>query len=139
MRNLIIVIATGIITVLVNMGTGSLFNALMPGLEKSYENPCLFRSWSDPLMNLYWIVPFLNSALFVWIWKITYDTRARLNTIYPGVIYGLVFWIISIPGMIMTWSSFQIAGALVLSWTAGNLLSMLITGMIISRFGTASK
>ena len=52
-----------IVAMAINFG----FMALIPSLAREYQNPGLFRPWSDPLMMLFFLNPFILGFLeFVW-------------------------------------------------------------------------
>ncbi len=69
------VITFGLLGRLIMLAVGllmsQLFLMMAPALKTEYENPNLFRPWSDPVMLLYFVHPFLLGTCLAWVWRQT--------------------------------------------------------------------
>lgn len=130
------VLWTGLLAGLIMLGVSvaltPLFYALNPFLQKEYENRLIFRAYTDPAMSLYFAEPFLVGVLLAWIWNKTKHLFSTAITIRDGINFALIYWITTLPGMLMSYSSFQLSFGMILSWSA----SILIQGIFASIFFT---
>jgi hypothetical protein len=125
----------GLLLLIGSMAVGMIFNAIFPGLATEYTNPGLFRPWSDPLMNLYYLHPFLTMLLLAWIWDLVKPVVLGKNTFGRGLKFGLAFWVVSgIPGMLISFASFQVSLLMILSWLLGNLIGLIISCWVFPQF-----
>jgi hypothetical protein len=124
----------GVIMLAVGMLISQMFHAVSPSLKAEYENPNLFRPWSDPLMMLYFVHPFMMGVILAWVWsKIKTVLNAELGLL-SGINFGLAFWCCtSIPGMFITYASFPVSFLMVFSWLFSNLVQMLCAGILFSK------
>lgn len=123
----------GIIMLVVGIGLGFLINLIFPVLKEQYNNTNLFRPWNDPLMSIYFLYPFILGLVLAWLWNKIKSVFKEENLIKKGIFFGLTYWIISsIPGMIITYSSFLITLIMVLSWTFSSLVQVLVAGIIVA-------
>jgi hypothetical protein len=123
----------GLVILVVGMAVSMLIQALMPGLAAEYQNPALFRPWSDPLMSIYFAFPFLLGLALAWVWD-------RVKGLLPGAIWqralGLTlgyFLISTIPGMTITYSSFPVSLAMVLSWTVSSVVQVYCGTLVLAK------
>jgi uncharacterized Tic20 family protein len=110
-----------------------LFNFLFPSVKAEYENTALFRPWSDPLMFLFFIQPFLLGVALAWCWN-------KIKTQFQGSVgikafnFTLIFLFISIlPGMLMSVSCFKISLLMTLTWTISSFFQVWIASLIFMR------
>ena len=132
MKNILLPgIAAGVTMLVVSMIFSWVLSALAPHLAGEYANAALFRPWSDPLMSLFFLYPFVLGIGLAWVWD-------RLKGVLPGptaVMRGLAlarsFWLVSsIPGILMSYASFPISLAMALSWLVSSLLQLLAAGPV---------
>lgn len=122
----------GFVNLLAAMLVSKIFVFLCPTINTAYQNPNLFRSYSDPLMILFFVYPFLLGIILAWFWNET-------KSLYPsdvegGLRFGLNYWIIAtIPGMFVTYSSMPYSLPIVVSWLVEGLISALIAGTIFAK------
>lgn len=133
MKKTIIGLVVGAIMLLVNMLTGLVFNTIFPSLKMEYENPNLFRPWSDPLMSIMFIQPLLVGVILAWIWDLTKGIIKGNALMEKGLTFGFIYWIITIPGMIISYSSFPISLVMVVSWSTSLFVQSLLAGVLFSR------
>lgn len=122
---------SGVIMLIISVLINHFFEIIFPLLKSEYANPHLFRPWSDPLISVYYVVPFLTGIILVWIWD-------SINEIIPGgkivkgIRFGLGYWITTLPGMIMTYSSFPLSFIIVLSWTITILVQSIGVALLLT-------
>lgn len=111
---------------------GLLFN-FSPSIKAEYENYQIFRPMDDPFMYLYFIQPFLLSFALAWVWDKTkelFSGSLMKKTFY----YALIYWFVAtIPGMLMSISSFKITVAMTLSWTISSFVQAWAGSLVIIR------
>lgn len=101
-----------VVMMVISFASGSLF----PSVQAEYQNTNLFRPWSDPLMSLMFMQPFILGLVLAWIWN---RVKGIVKGVTPGkkaINFALVYWVVAIPGMVMSWSTFQISLAMVITW-----------------------
>ncbi len=133
MKFIIFGLLAGLVMLVAGMLVGMALSAVSPALAAEYENPNLFRPWSDPLMSIFYVVPFLSGVIFAWIWTRVKDAIKAKDALHKGLLFGLAYFVIGIPGMVMTYSSFQVSLAMVASWTLSMLVQALCAGIIFSK------
>jgi len=122
----------GLINLILGLALSQFSYFVWPSLNAEYQNPALFRSWSDPLMSIYFVCPFLVGLILAWLWE---KTKGLFKGSYfrRGFSFGLIYWLISIPGMVISYSSFPISIAMVFSWTLSGLIQYLVGGFILAK------
>jgi uncharacterized Tic20 family protein len=112
---------------------GYSFNFLFPSVTAEYENAALYRAWDDPLMYLFFLQPFILSALLVWGWE-------KIKSHFQGSIgrkafnVSLTMLLLSIiPGMLMTISSFKVSPLAILTWTISAFIQVLVASLVFIR------
>ncbi|PBQ30512.1 hypothetical protein CNR22_01590 [Sphingobacteriaceae bacterium] len=134
MKNPGIVVLTGFGMLAIGMGLGKLANAMEPSIETEYMNTTIFRSVTDPKMAFYWFVPFITAGLMLWIWNLAKHRIKGYTYSSKGLNFGLIYWAVTIPGMIMSYCTFQLSGAIVVSWAISNLAEAIFAGVVYARF-----
>jgi len=125
-------LVSAIAMIAVSIVLGYLFNFLFPSVKAEYENPALFRPWDDPVMYLFFLQPFLLSGALAWGWDKTkglfqVSARRALNV-------ALIYLVIAtLPGMLMSVSSFKISVLMTLTWTVSSFFQVWIGSCIIVR------
>jgi len=123
----------GLVMLVLGLAVGRLFDLFAPGLVAEYNNPALFRPWSDPLMSLYFLQPFLVALILAWFWTKLKGLVRGTNALEKGLFFGLAYWLLIIPGMLMTYSSFPLSLLIVFSWTVIALIQGLAAGWIFAK------
>jgi len=123
----------GLVMVVISALVGFLSNLAFPALGAEYSSSGIFRPWSDPLMYLIYLQPFILGILLAWAWHKT--KRLFKGPAWKrGALFGLCFWLVaSVPGMLISYSSFKLSLAMVLSWTLAGLLQALAAGMVLAK------
>lgn len=125
---------TGVLLLAVGMGLNYLLNALFPQLVTEYENVAIYRPWDDPKMSLFFIYPFLVALLLAFVWM-KHKNAFQGSALRRGLKFGFAYFVIAIiPGMLMSYSSFQVSALMVGSWTLSGLLDGIIPGLIYAKW-----
>jgi hypothetical protein len=107
---------------------------LLPSLALEYNNPLIFRPWSDPIMSLYFLYPFVLSFVLALAWDKTKTLFTNKIFIMRGIKFGLFYCLVAaVPGMLISYSTFQVSGLMILSWTLNGLLEALVIGIILAK------
>ena len=126
-------IVAAIVSLAASMVVGYLFQIIMPSLKLDYENPNMFRPWSDPIMNIFWIHPFLLVLPMAWIWDKTKHlfTGSYFNNVLT---FTVISWFVSnLPGMILSYSSFKISLFMTVTWSITGLVQVFVAMLIVAK------
>ena len=120
-------LAAGAVILVVSLVLMQFWEAVIPGLAAEYQTP-LFRPWSDPLMMLFFLYPFVLGLAFAWLWF-------KTKTVWKGP-YEMAlayFCVASVPGMFVTLTSMPYSFAMVGTWTLGGLAYLLCAAFVIDK------
>ena len=134
MSKLLVVFFAGSLMFLVNVCVGLVFQYFLPQIKIEYENHNLFRAFNDPLMSLVILHPFIVALILAWIWDIVKMVLPYDNLLKKGLFFGLLYWLVSLPGMLISYGTFPISIFLILNWSVGILVQALCCGIVFSRF-----
>ena len=133
MKKVIIGMLAGVFMLVVGILVGEVFHRLFPSLQLEYENKQLFRPWSDPLMSVYYFVPLVSGVILAWIWGYVKEFIVADSIVKKGLCFAFIYWITTIPGMMMSYSSFPLSFIIVFSWTVANLFQAIGAGLIFAK------
>jgi hypothetical protein len=133
MNTVVFGLIAGLVMLIAGTVVGMVLSYAFPAMAAEYNNPALFRPWSDPLMSLYYAVPFATGLILAWLWINLKDKIKEKDPVKKGVFFGLVYWIITIPGMAMSYSSFPISLVMTLSWSISIMAQAICAGLIFSK------
>ena len=125
-------LVTGIVILIVSLGMSFLFNAVFPSVILEYGNTAIFRPWDDPLMSIFFLHPFVLGIVLAWIWEYAKPVMKGTSA-GRGIQFGLAYWLVTVPGMIVTYSSFQVSLLMVLTWSVSILIQALAAGAVLAR------
>ena len=135
MKKVILIgLLAGLAMLIVSMALGLLFNLIFPSLAAEYNNTDLFRPWTDPLMYLMLVEPFIVGIILAWIFSVTKSLFKTEKAWKKGIYFGLCYWLITIPGMVMSYSSFPVSLLMVITWSISILIQAMVGGLIYARF-----
>lgn len=123
----------GIATFVIGIGMSFLLSPLIPSLALEYQNPALFRPWTDPLMTLFFAYPFIFGLVSAYLWSMVGKSFKGSNSSKAFQFAKIYFLIVTIPGMFMSYTSFQVSFLMVLSWTVTGLVEAYVAGYILAR------
>ncbi len=128
-KGLIIGITNLIIGIILNFG----FQSLIPVLGTEYQNPAIFRPWQDPLMMAFFGYPFIFGLVSAYFWVLFEKHFTGSDTEKAFQFAKLYFIIATIPGMFITYTTFQISLLMILSWTVVGFIDAYIAGYILAK------
>ncbi len=120
----------GVAMLVVGFGAGYALMAIFPSLAAEYANTALFRPWTDPIMSVYFAHPFVLGLILAWVWDRVKGVIGGAGWAAKGVRFGLAYWAVSIPGMIISYASFPLSILMVITWCISILLQALAAGLI---------
>ena len=129
-------LAAGAAMLLASLLLNFLFYAVFPGIKLEYQNPAMFRPWTDPIMQLFYLQPFLLGLIYAWLW--IHLKAIFIEHKWNSVMLGFYSIILSLPGMLMVYSSFQISLEMVISWTLSSMFTSLLGSWLVGQIA-ASK
>ncbi len=125
-------LVAGLVMLVVGVGLSILFEVLWPGLKKEYSNFLLFRAMKDPLMQYYFVHPFAVGLIIAWIWdKAKKSIPGKGNA--RAINFATAYWVVTIPGMLMTYACFKVSLLMVLSWTVTIYFQALFAGLVFTK------
>jgi hypothetical protein len=136
MRKVLITgIIAGVAMLIVGMIVSQLINLAFPALITEYK-ATLFRPWDDPLMSLYFAHPFVLGLALAFIWD-------RVKGLLSGgpmkraTNFALAYFIVAtIPGMLISYSSFPLSILMILSWSLSSLLQAWTAGLVLAKLNS---
>lgn len=124
----------GAVNLVVGMLLSAIYNFLTPSVTGEYININLFRPWSDPLMSLFFFYPFILGMALSWVWDKTKKLFVGKNIFEDAYKFGLAYWLVAgLPGMFVTYSSFQVSLPMVLTWSLTGLIEAVVAGFILAK------
>jgi hypothetical protein len=132
-KKIVVGLTSGLIILVVSIVVSYFFQFFQPSIQLEYQNQEIFRSVSDPLMSYFYIEPFLLGCILLWVWgKFNLIIKGD-SQLEKGLRFGLIYWIITLPGLVMTFTSFKVSLLIVISWSISNLISAVFSGVLFSK------
>lgn len=119
-------LAAGLANLLISFVINWLVGTLLPGVATQYQNTAMFRPWSDPLMAVYFAYPFILGLVAAYLWD-------KVDRPKPVEFAKLYFIIATIPGMFITYTSFQISLSMVLLWSVTGFVQTLVAALVFTK------
>lgn len=125
-------LASGIVMVITSMIVGQVFHSLFPALAKEYNNPSLFRPWSDPLMSLFFLYPFILAIILSIVWEKTNKLFSGKTLAERSIKFGATYWLLTnITGMLISYSTFPVSLLMIFSWSTSSLITVIAGAYVI--------
>lgn len=114
------------------LGTAVSYLLMLPfrSVAAEYTNTNLFRPWTDPAMYYMFVHPFIVGIILAWVWNKVKGVVGGAGWAGHGLRFGLAYWVVTIPGMLISYSSFQISATMVAIWSVTILVQALCAGMV---------
>ena len=94
------------------------------------KNRKLSKSW----LKFEYIVGGILGIVLAWIWDKTKSLVEGKTAIERAYKFGLAYWVIAgIPGMFITYSSFQVSLAMIVTWSFSGLVEAVVAGWIFAK------
>ena len=133
MKVLISGVAAGVCVLAFSVAFSMVFGMVFPGVAQEYVS-AVFRPWSDPLMSLFFLYPFVLGLALAWAWPKVNAALHGKSEIEKGAKFGFGYWVVAgIPGMLMSYSSFNVSLLMVLGWSVAGLAEAMIAGIVIAK------
>lgn len=117
----------GVIALIVNLIVSYLF-MLIPSVSADYSSGVM-RSLQDPLMMVFFLYPFILGIVFAWLWN---TTKGSFRGKWRACSFGwMLFCLTTIPGMFITYTSFNLSFLTILGWTVSGLITAKIAGFLL--------
>lgn len=124
----------GFANLLLGLGITVVLQMILPGLAQEYQNTSIFRPWQDPLMMVYFAYPFILGIVLAYLWNLLYK---QLKGSGPEKVmqFAKVYFIIAtIPGMFISYTSFQISFLMILVWTLTGFAEAYLSGLVFMKY-----
>jgi hypothetical protein len=116
-----------------SVAIGYAFMFIFPSLDAEYNNTSIFRPWEDPLMYIYFLQPFFFAFILAWIWTKVKKLFAE-NIMNAAFVLTSAYWLVAtIPGMLISFSSYKISLAMVASWTVSSFFQTYVSSLVIIK------
>lgn len=126
-------LAAGVVMLAVGLLLMPVWSAVFPNIQGEYASG-LFRPWNDPLMTLYFAHPFVLGLAMAYLFEYMKPALKIKGWMAKGFKYGFLVWLVAgLPGMWITYASFNVSLPLVLSWTASGFLELVLAGASIAK------
>jgi hypothetical protein len=132
-------LAAGLVMAVVGMVLNMLWGKIFPGLSAEYATP-LFRPWSDPLMSLMFVCPFLSGLVMSKVWYTSGGKICLFSMCLPGtspnkdiIGFASVFILMSIIGMLMTYSCFPMSFLMLVTWCVSMVVQYLVGTWVLAK------
>ncbi|MDD4901920.1 MAG: hypothetical protein PHE24_02180 [Patescibacteria group bacterium] len=134
-KNLIFGLLAGLAMLVVGLAISRLFTMIYPAINAEYANPAIFRPWSDPLMSLYFLYPFVLGIILAFFWDMVKDKIKGAQVWIRGINFGLGYFVLAgIPGMLISYSTFKVSLMMIASWLISGLINAIIAGWIFAKW-----
>lgn len=123
----------GVAMLVTAMVLNRIFAAFFPSVAEEYLNTSLFRPWSDPLMSYMFVHPFVLGIVLAWVWDKTKALFKEREVFWKCCQFTFAYWVITIPGMLISYSTFPISFAMVLTWSLSILVESIVAGLVFVK------
>lgn len=128
-KGLIAGLANLILGIIISFGLQVCF----PSLAAEYRNASLMRPWSDPLMTVFFAYPFIFGVVAAYLWGII-GKNFKGSPVNKAFAFAKVYFIIAtIPGMFISYTTFQVSFLMIASWTITGFLEAYASGFIFAK------
>ncbi len=126
-------IVTGFGILVTSLLWSTVTGALFPSLGEEYQSG-LFRPWTDPLMSLFFIHPFLVGIVLAYAWDMVKRHFEGGTDLSRAFRFGWWYFVIAtIPGMVISYSSFKMSFLMLMTWTVSGLIEAVVAGYILGK------
>ena len=123
----------GVAVLVVGFGLNWLIGAVFPSIAQEYQNLAIFRPWTDPLMIVYFAHPFILGIVLAYLWNIL-EKQLSGDSINKAFQFAKLYFVIAtIPGMFISYTSFQVSLFMILAWAVSGFLQVFAAGLVFAR------
>ena len=84
-------------------------------------------------MSLMYVEPIILGLVLAWIWDKVKGVVKGATAAQKAWNFGLVYWVLAIPGMVMSWASFPISLTMVFTWWVSILAQAFVGAWILAK------
>lgn len=126
-------VIAGITSLAIGVGLNRLVEAFLPALSQEYQTSGIFRPWSDPLMMIYFAYPFVLGVVLAYFWPMIESQIKAKDPVQQAMRFANLYFIIAtIPGMFITYSSFQVSAQMVILWAVTGYIQTFVIGWVFA-------
>ena len=123
----------GAVMLIVGMILNWLWGVLFPSISSEYQNTAIFRPFTDPLMSYIFIHPFVVGLILAWVWDKTKGLFRQRDVFWRCCQFATAYWVVTIPGMLISYSSFQVSLMLIITWSLTILGQVIAAGYVFAK------
>lgn len=127
----------GVLMLFTNLILSPVYGLIFPSINKEYSNTAVFRPFTDPLMFYVFIHPFIVGIILAWVWIKTNNLFKEKKVFWKCCRFAIAYWFVTVPGMLISYSTFQVSAIMVLSWTLTILVQSVVAAWVFSKKLTA--
>ncbi len=131
------IIISGLVAGVVMLVTAFIFNQafyyFLPVLKLEYSNTSLYRAMDDPVMMLYFLHPLFLGFILAFVWNITKDAFVSKKGLPRGIQFGLIYWLIVLPGLFISYICSPFSLLAVCTWGIVTFAQALLAGLILEK------
>lgn len=124
----------GFANLLLGLGVNVVLQMILPGLAEEYQNTAIFRPWQDPLMMIYFAYPFILGIVLAYLWGLLRKVLKGSDPQKAMQFAKIYFIVATIPGMFISYTSFQLSFLMILVWTVTGYLQAYIAALIYTKY-----
>ena len=125
-------LVAGLVMLLVSLIVTMAINMVFPQIAQEYATQ-MYRAWTDPLMLIFFLHPFILGLVISWIWEKT-SLIMKGDDLTKAVNFTFAYMVVAqIPGMFITFTSMNVSLLMIMGWIMTNLIQVLFGSIIISK------
>lgn len=132
-KNVLSGLLAGFVMLLIWFGFSYVLMWVFPDLVSQYDNTNLYRSMKDPISGLFVFHPFVLALILAFVWDKSKTLFSARKFFTRGVQFGLVYFVIVLPGILMSYITSPYSAEIVLSWVVSVLISALTAGIVFEK------
>ncbi|OGK45007.1 hypothetical protein A2957_01090 [Candidatus Roizmanbacteria bacterium RIFCSPLOWO2_01_FULL_38_11] len=123
----------GVVTLVLGLVLQQGIALVFPSIMTEYQNTAIFRPWEDPLMIIYFVYPFIFGLVAAYLWNML-EKEIKGKPLEKALRFAKIYFIIAtIPGMFISYTSFQISAMMIVLWTITGFVQALAAGVVFSK------
>jgi len=110
-----------------------LIGVVFPSVMQEYKNTAIFRPFNDPLMMVYFGYPFILGFAAAYLWNLL-EKHLSGNVTNKALQFAKIYFIIAtIPGMFISYTTFQLSFLMIVMWTVTGFIEAFVAGYIFAK------
>src|SRR3989344_6865345 len=110
-----------------------LIGIAFPSVMQEYKNTSIFRPFDDPLMMIYFAYPFILGFALLYLWNILQKNLSGDAFTKALQFTKIIFIVATIPGMFISYTSFQVSFLMIVMWTVTGLIKAFVAGYVFAK------